>query len=618
MSARRPAAKPRPSSAIYVGPAPSSSFTSTSSLATITSPTSYASSSSPTKQSSPRSAGLSPRSSQHSGSPSSRPTSLTLSPKATRLRPNHRHSSSFASSTSSSYYNVPDLPEPPSPVSSGLPSPPATASSASGSGRGMLTEENLSRLEEPPRTFSPKVQEEEEWGDGDGEGDEGDDTLRRGLRTGDGDLLKRAKSLAERNRMALDKLSSYSRLSPKPPSLHTKSSSSASTSSRPPRRVPPESGSETERESVNLSVRGSEGRPGTSRGSDGRPGTSRGSDGRPVTPVGTRKRLISAPASPGKLGTIGRSPLSSPRKRASLAFADEVGIGARGGRDSVNAALAAVANSRGVGKGRAALPREWSCRGEGPPRSAATTSGGFAYGTMRRHQTRWASEDLERDLDPPSLGREQAKRGGSAESALTATATGGRSVVGQGLKAAGLELRTRAGTVIGPRAASSMDNREEESAGRGLRSARSAYPLVGGERDGAQSSMSRHSPADGLMRESLATFQRQVGGGDLWKNAREVVKEQINAEVEGSAGMNVLDIWRRVGGDYREGMRASDELVRAVTSFLLGVGKAVKDNSGDSWHGRSVSWDESGRLSRRQFQVPRHTITTLEGHAIKA
>ncbi len=89
-------------------------------------------------------------------------------------------------------------------MSSGLPSPPATASSASGSGRGMLTEENLSRLEEPPRTartFSPKVPEEEDWGDGDGEGDEGDDTLRRGLRSGDGELLKRAKTLAERNRV---------------------------------------------------------------------------------------------------------------------------------------------------------------------------------------------------------------------------------------------------------------------------------------------------------------------------------------------------------------------------------------------------------------------------------
>ncbi len=47
-----------------------------------------------------------------------------------------------------------------------------------------------------------------------------------------------------------------------------------------------------------------------------------------------------------------------------------------------------------------------------------------------------------------------------------------------------------------------------------------------------------------------------------------------------SAGMNAQDIWRRVGGDYREGMRASDELVRAVTGFLLGVGKAVKDNAG--------------------------------------
>ncbi|KAF9263001.1 hypothetical protein L218DRAFT_375056 [Marasmius fiardii PR-910] len=92
---------------------------------------------------------------------------------------------------------------------------------------------------------------------------------------------------------------------------------------------------------------------------------------------------------------------------------------------------------------------------------------------------------------------------------------------------------------------------------------------------------------------------------------------QIECEVQaaggGSGGLgNAEGIWRLVGGEYREGLRVSDDLVRAVTDFLLGVGRAVKDMgigtevessvNGDIVHTRSVSLDEppitrTGRLS---------------------
>ncbi|KAL0569597.1 hypothetical protein V5O48_012371 [Marasmius crinis-equi] len=90
---------------------------------------------------------------------------------------------------------------------------------------------------------------------------------------------------------------------------------------------------------------------------------------------------------------------------------------------------------------------------------------------------------------------------------------------------------------------------------------------------------------------------------------------QIDCEVQaaggGGGGGNAEEIWRLVGGEYREGLRVSDDLVRAVTDFLLGVGRAVKDmgivppgsesgaSNGDH-HARSVSLDEAtvNRLGR--------------------
>ncbi|KAF5380661.1 hypothetical protein D9757_007010 [Collybiopsis confluens] len=357
--------------------------------------------------------------------------------------------------------------------------------------------------------------------------------------------------------------------------------------------------------------------------------------------------------------------------------------------------------------------------------------------TLRRHQTggRWVSEDMSRaggrEVDhedddlPNARGRKQTLRsGGSADSVLTVGAAG-RSLVGEGLRAAGLknsgtlgrradifddhtplrekvvrdkeqtrrlersksrsqsrnawgedddneheqfstsrgraigsELRTRAGTVVGPRATTSMAilDRAREGVGGApeprtapphLRSYKSAYILPGFE-GRVPSSLSRHEPLESrwtntgdisqlnvpdrsdhtrLLHDSLRMFETHVArvpstssatASDLLRNAQVIagsaeklnfmmrvamasaLDAQINAEVEGGAGDLAADIWRHVGAEYRDQMRVSDELVRSVTDFLLGVGRAVKDMTGGiDGHGRSVSLDElSGRLTR--------------------
>jgi hypothetical protein len=79
------------------------------------------------------------------------------------------------------------------------------------------------------------------------------------------------------------------------------------------------------------------------------------------------------------------------------------------------------------------------------------------------------------------------------------------------------------------------------------------------------------------------------------------LEEQIDAEVgnnEGAAGgEEVAEVWRRVGGELRESLRISDEVVRTMTGFLLGVGKVLKETvaasrDGLQQHARSVSVDE--------------------------
>lgn len=87
--------------------------------------------------------------------------------------------------------------------------------------------------------------------------------------------------------------------------------------------------------------------------------------------------------------------------------------------------------------------------------------------------------------------------------------------------------------------------------------------------------------------------------------------EQVNAEVEGDGsreGAQMLEVWRQVGGEYREGLRAADELVRSVTSFLVDTGSvmrklasapAVSDFGSPSTHTRHLSLDDEGLRQQR-------------------
>ncbi|KAJ7705003.1 hypothetical protein B0H17DRAFT_698449 [Mycena rosella] len=141
-----------------------------------------------------------------------------------------------------------------------------------------------------------------------------------------------------------------------------------------------------------------------------------------------------------------------------------------------------------------------------------------------------------------------------------------------------------------------------------------------------------------LMGDSLAMFEAQlarvgggVGGGaaDLARSAQALVgaaerlnailragtgralEEQIDAEVSGvdsgAAAVELAEVWRRVGGEYREGLRVSDELVRGVTGFLLGVGRVVRDfgDGRGSEEGRGSVSPEAGRDGRRSAESRR-------------
>ena len=55
-------------------------------------------------------------------------------------------------------------------------------------------------------------------------------------------------------------------------------------------------------------------------------------------------------------------------------------------------------------------------------------------------------------------------------------------------------------------------------------------------------------------------------------------------------------IWRDVGVDYQEGLCESNEIVRTLTEFILGVGRVLKETAaavgeGSKEHMRSTSLD---------------------------
>ena len=80
------------------------------------------------------------------------------------------------------------------------------------------------------------------------------------------------------------------------------------------------------------------------------------------------------------------------------------------------------------------------------------------------------------------------------------------------------------------------------------------------------------------------------------------VEEQVYAEVgddDRRESGEVADVWRRIGTELREDIRVSDELVRTMTSFMLGVGRTLRSAGAPSTpagDGRQ-SAESSGRRS---------------------
>ncbi|KAJ7769150.1 hypothetical protein DFH07DRAFT_1058213 [Mycena maculata] len=343
----------------------------------------------------------------------------------------HPPPADFDAETPPFFPDLPDLPEPPSPGSSsststsGLPSPPATNSTGSGStgdpgsiavrgGLNMLNGSNIKTFHAAFHSAVPDNHDEDDYeNDNDDEGE--DNTARLDQRRHSASenvlALQRVKSLTERNKMALDKLSSFSRLSS--PSPSTRPASSTTRSPHPP--APPSilasssgsgsgSGSHTSSKYSN-SASSSHSRPGLRRartqqdesGSeterDDIPTSSMHSPGRPTTPLPARQRLVSAPASPQKHLTLSsssgsnsgssstRSPRRSMMRMSNLSLSSGTADD-EDGEDVTRAALAAVASARsggtgtmrytgsgagtrmsptsaGPGKRRQPLPREW-------------------------------------------------------------------------------------------------------------------------------------------------------------------------------------------------------------------------------------------------------------------
>lgn len=85
--------------------------------------------------------------------------------------------------------------------------------------------------------------------------------------------------------------------------------------------------------------------------------------------------------------------------------------------------------------------------------------------------------------------------------------------------------------------------------------------------------------------------------GMLKSGTNRALEAQIDAEVaDVSGGVDLVELWRDVGADHRESLRMSDEVVRNMTGFLLGVGKVLCEATAGKdpqQHLRAVSLDES-------------------------
>lgn len=85
----------------------------------------------------------------------------------------------------------------------------------------------------------------------------------------------------------------------------------------------------------------------------------------------------------------------------------------------------------------------------------------------------------------------------------------------------------------------------------------------------------------------------------LRRAAARALTEQIEAEVEDRSAAE-MEIWKVAGGEFRDSLKVSDELVRSMTNLLLGMGRVLKERGGDADEVRS-----SGRLSSSELRSGR-------------
>ena len=81
--------------------------------------------------------------------------------------------------------------------------------------------------------------------------------------------------------------------------------------------------------------------------------------------------------------------------------------------------------------------------------------------------------------------------------------------------------------------------------------------------------------------QAVVRFSEQVNGM-LRASTNRALDRLIESEVSDTSPNSEVDmvgLWKDIGGDCRDMLRVSDELVRTMTGFLLGVGKVLRESS---------------------------------------
>lgn len=81
------------------------------------------------------------------------------------------------------------------------------------------------------------------------------------------------------------------------------------------------------------------------------------------------------------------------------------------------------------------------------------------------------------------------------------------------------------------------------------------------------------------------------------------IEAEVSDQVGGDGTVSMAEVWTKVGMEHRDNLRLSDEVVRSMTGFLLGVGKVLREATSSSaqqqqQHLRTVSLDDEVAVRR--------------------